>query len=97
MRVVFHPIANAELAEAVSYYTAIDPILGQRFYAEMERLIHEVCAYPKAFRQFYPPARRHFSPRFPYGIIYLEQKEHLWVVAVMHLKRRPDYWKTRLK
>jgi len=33
--VVVHPAADAELADAVSYYTAIDPMLGQRFYLEM--------------------------------------------------------------
>ena len=59
MRVVVHPAADAELAEAVAYYTAIDLILGQRFY--------------------------------------LELTDHLWIVAVMHLKRNPGYWKTRLE
>ena len=97
MRVVVHPAADAELAEAVAYYTTIDPALGQRFYLEMKRLIQEVCAHPRMFRQFDPPARRHFSPSFPFGIIYLELADHLWIVAVMHLKRNPGYWKTRLE
>jgi len=97
VRVVLHPIADAELAEAVSYYTTIDPMLGQRFYLEMKRLIHEVSTHPRTFRQFDPPARRHFSPSFPYGVIYLEQADHLWIVAVMHLKRNPGYWKPRLE
>ena len=97
MKVILHPEADAELTEAVAYYAAIDPTLGQRFYAEMERLIHEIGAHPGTFRQFDPPARRHFSSWFPYGIIYLEQQERLWVVAIMHLKRHPGYWKTRLK
>ena len=97
MRVVLHPAADVELAEAVSYYTAIDPVLGRRFYLEMKRLIQEVGAHPRTFRQFDPPARRHFSPSFPYGIIYLELTEHLWIVAVMHLKRNPGYWKPRLE
>jgi toxin ParE1/3/4 len=81
----------------VAYYAAIEPMLGRRFYAEMVRLIHEISVHPRTFRQFDPPARRHFSPWFPYGIIYLEQADRLWVVAVMHLKRRPNYWKERLK
>lgn len=95
MRVVFHPAAEGELAEAVSYYGAIDPGLGQRFYVEITRLLHEVCANPRMFRQFDPPLRRHFSPSFPYGVIYLEQADCLWIVAIMHLKRSPGYWKSR--
>jgi hypothetical protein len=63
----------------------------------MGRLIHEIAAHPETFRQFDPPVRRHFSSWFPYGIIYLEQQEYLWVVAIIHLKRHPNYWKERLK
>jgi len=81
----------------VAYYAAIDPTLGQRFYIEMERLIREIAAHPGTFRQFDPPARRHFSRWFPYGIICLAEPERLWVVAVMHLKRHPGYWKIRIR
>ncbi|NJK91836.1 MAG: type II toxin-antitoxin system RelE/ParE family toxin [Blastochloris sp.] len=96
MRIVLHPTADSELTEAVSYYAEIDPQLGERFYLEMERLISEIAVHPQTFRMFDPPARRHFSLSFPYGIIYLEQEDRIWVVAVMHMKRDPGYWKSRL-
>lgn len=96
MRQVIHPEADAELADAVGYYTQIEPELGARFYREMERLIRSVCADPRFFRQFDPPARRHFSAQFPYAVIYLKKPDHIWIVAVMHLKRRPGYWRQRL-
>ena len=69
---------------------------GVRFYREMERLFREVCADPQRFRKFDPPARRHFSRDFPYAVIFLEQPGCIWIVAVMHMKRRPGYWRTRL-
>lgn len=97
MKALFHPAASSELAEAVAYYTAIDPTLGQRFHREMEQLVQEVVAHPQSFRQFDPPARRHFSLSFPYALIYLEQEDILWIVAVMHMKREPGYWKTRVE
>ncbi len=96
MRVVFHPAAELELLDAVHYYTGIDPNLGSRFYQEMDRLLQEVCEHPKTFRLFDSPARRHFSRSFPYGLIYLEEPDRLWIVAVMHMKREPGYWKRRL-
>ncbi len=96
MNYVLHPEADEELAEAVRYYAAIDPELGVRCYGEIERLIGEVCAHSQRFCQFDPPARRHFSHWFPYAIIYLEEPHHLWIVAVMHMKKRPGYWKERL-
>lgn len=96
MRERFHPEARAEWFEALRYYEDIDGELGVRFYREIERLICEVCAEPQRFRKFDPPARRHFSRSFPYAVIYLDKPEHLWIVAVMHMKRRPGYWKPRL-
>lgn len=97
MRHTIHPEADAEFAEAVRYYTEIAPDLGVRFYREMERLIRDVCANPERFRKFDPSARRHFSAVFPYAIIYLVKPDHVWIVAVMHMKRRPGYWQQRLK
>lgn len=96
MRVVFHPQADAELVEAVSYYGEIEKALGERFFQEMKRLVGEISAHPKRFRLFDSLARRHFSDVFPYAVIYMERDDHLWVVAFMHMKRRPDYWKERL-
>lgn len=97
MRVVLHPEADAELSQGVAYYASIDQALGERFLAEIKRLIAEITLHPKTFRQFDPPARRHFSTWFPYGVIYLELPDQLWIVAVMHMKRRPGYWKLRTK
>lgn len=96
MKGLLHPEADEEFAEAVRYYTKIDPELGERFYREIERLIEDVCAHPDRYRKFDPPARRHITAIFPFAIVYLEKPDHLWIVAVMHLKRQPGYWRERL-
>lgn len=95
MKHVIHDEAKRELREAAQYYADISPELGARFYHEMERLIREVCDRPLLFRQFDPPARRHFTSLFPYGVIYLVLSDHIWIVAIMHLRREPTYWKQR--
>ncbi len=96
MNRVIHEEANREFREALDYYSEISPELGVRFYREMERLMLEVCEHPLVFRQFDPPTRRHFTDRFPYGVIYLVQPDHIWIVAVIHLHREPGYWRNRL-
>ena len=96
MKRVIHEDANREFREALNYYLEISPELGVRFYREMEQLMLEVCSRPLVFRQFDPPARRHFSDRFPYGVVYLVETDHVWIVAVMHLQREPRYWRERL-
>ena len=92
----FHPEAEQEYADAANYYTQIYPELGGRFYDEMERLIQDVRRDPKRFRHFDPPAQRHFSSVFPYAVIYVEQPDRIWILAMMHMKRRPGYWKSRV-
>jgi plasmid stabilization system protein ParE len=93
---LLHPEGDEEFAAAVRYYSEISPELGARFYLEMERLMREVCAHPRSYRKFDPPARRHLSKDFPYAVVFAEQPEHVWIVAVMHMKRRPGYWRKRL-
>jgi hypothetical protein len=93
----FHPEAADEYVAAVDYYFKLQPGLGGRFYDEIERLIETVCRQPDLFRVFDPPARRHFSTVFPYAVIYLDQPERVWIVAVMSCRKRPGYWKQRLE
>jgi len=96
LRHAIHPEADAEFAAAVRYYADIDPQLGIRFYREIERLIRAVCEQPDRFFRFSPPARRALSREFPYSVVYLVQPDRVWIVAVMHMKRQPGYWRERL-
>ena len=91
----FHPAADVEYAEAATYYAGIDAGLGQRFYEEMERLLGEVRAHPERFWMFDPPARRHLSAVFPYSVVYLDKPDVVWIVAIMHGKQQPGYWRER--
>jgi toxin ParE1/3/4 len=93
----FHPEAAEEYEDAAGYYCEIQLGLGGRFYDEIERVIQTVCNQPGLFRVFAPPARRHFSTVFPYAVIYIDQPDRIWIVAVMHCKRLPGYWKHRLE
>jgi toxin ParE1/3/4 len=59
-------------------------------------LIDEACQSPGTFRFIRKAARRHFTREFPYGIIYVERPDNIWILALMHLHREPGYWKRRL-
>lgn len=91
----FHPEANQDYVAAATYYFRIDAELGRRFYDEMERLIGEIRSQPDRFRLFEASTRRHFSDVFPYAIIYVDQNDRILIIAVMHFKRLPGYWKSR--
>lgn len=92
----FHREADAEFIDALQHYADISRELGDRFYDEIHRLIAEACQTPGTFRYIRKPARRHFTREFPYGIIYVDRPDDIWILAVMPLRREPNYWKQRL-
>lgn len=93
----FHPEAEEEYADAAVSYAGIEPELGARFYDEIERLIRDIRQNPERFRLVDAPIRRHFSDVFPYAVLYVDQPDRVLIIAVMHMKRRPGYWRSRLE
>lgn len=95
-RAVFHPEASQEFLAALEYYAAIRPELGERLEGEIQRLVELICRDPQRFVRYHPPAQRALSPEFPYSVVYLDEPDRVWIVAVMHAKREPGYWTRRL-
>jgi toxin ParE1/3/4 len=85
----FHREALEEFDEAAKSYAVINPALGQRCYHVIDGLITDACKSPGTFRFNRKPARRHFTRDFPYGIIYVERPDDIWILAVRHLHREP--------
>jgi len=96
MRVEFLDPARKELVEAIAYYNNESEGLGYRFAAEARRTISRITQHPQAWPPLSKRARRCRTSGFPYGIIYQIREETILVVAVMHLHRDPEYWKSRL-
>lgn len=95
MSFAFHPEAEEELNKAIEYYEDIEPGLGYDFAVEVYSAIQRSVAFPKAWSVLEGEIRRSLVRRFPYGILYSEEQEGLFIVAVMNLHRDPDYWKHR--
>jgi toxin ParE1/3/4 len=94
--ITFHPEARLELTAAGRYYAERSLNVAQRFYAEMDEILAEVRARPSLRRMFDPPARRHSGPIFPYCVVYVEKPDSVWILAVMHFKQAPGYWRERI-
>ena len=95
MKFIFHPDAEEELNDTVDYYEQCETGLGEDFGAEVFAAIRNILSYPKSWPILDGDVRRCLTNRFPYGIIYSIEPEFIYVLAVMHLHRRPDYWKCR--
>lgn len=92
----FHPDAEEEFNKAIEYYEEIEAGLGYDFAVEVYSTIQRSVAYPKAWSILEGEIRRSLVRRFPYGVLYSEGQEGLFIVAVMNLHRDPDYWKKRM-
>ena len=97
MIVVFHEAAQAEVDGAIKHYRAISDDLGEAFRAEAEQAIQRIAERPDAWQPLGRGLRRYILKRFPYGIVFRVHDGQIKVYAVMHLKRRPEYWRKRLR
>ncbi len=96
MRIEFLDPAKRELAEAIAYYNEQSEGLGYRFAAEVRRTVSRIVQYPQAWTRISERTRRCRTNGFPYALIYQVREEVILVVAVMHLHRHPDSWRSRL-
>jgi plasmid stabilization system protein ParE len=96
MNLRFLPQAKAELREAVAYYNEQRPGLGDELRAEVELATDQIKSFPRASPKLSANLRRRRLKRFPYGLVYEATSEEIVIMAVMHLHRRPGYWRDRV-
>jgi hypothetical protein len=48
------------------------------------------------WRRIRGDVRRFLVKTFPYGIVYAPFEHEIFLLAIMHLRREPDYWLGRL-
>jgi len=92
----FHPDAEREFFHAIDYYEECRQGLGLEFALEVYSTIDRIRTHPRAWPVLEGEVRRSLTPRFPFGVLYAEQGEEIYILAVMHLHREPGYWKQRL-
>lgn len=95
MRVEFHPEALAEFRAAAEYYETQQPGLGERFANAVEAAVAHVVAAPESWRVIEDDIRRCLTKVFPYAVLYSIEPGYILIVAVMHCRREPGYWRNR--
>ena len=97
MRIRFVEEAGYELLDVISRYEQQQPGFGRRFKVEIEHTLLWLSSHPEACR-LRPLGYRRLNLRiFPYYIPYVVRGSTLWVLAVAHGRRMPEYWVQRKK
>ena len=97
LQVIFKPGARQEFDEAVIWYEAQRPGLGEEFKREVKAALHRAQTNPALFQKVRgrPPKirLRHFKK---YAIYFAIKDETLAVLAVFHGSRNPTTLQHRL-
>ena len=95
MRVLSHPEAEAELEAAAVWYDERKQGLGIEFLNEFESTLRRLLIDPERYHRIRGNHRKINFRRFPLAVVYRASGECLYIIAVMHLHRRPFYWARR--
>ncbi|MBC8205650.1 MAG: type II toxin-antitoxin system RelE/ParE family toxin [Kiritimatiellales bacterium] len=91
----FHPEAEAEMIDAAQWYERQQTNLGKRFLSTIQDSLNRIEFNPLLFPLIEGDVRRCLSKSFPFAVLFRIRPDFIAVVAVMHLRRDPDYWKNR--
>ena len=94
-RVVVQPQSDLDIQAAAVWYEDQQPGLGTRFLDELDLVFQRIAESPLQFPRLEGDVRRALLRRFPYGVYFLTETEEVKVLAVLHLHRQPDMWKSR--
>jgi plasmid stabilization system protein ParE len=86
--------AESEARSAFLWYLTRSPHAAESFRVALEEAIDAIAEAPERYPELEPGIhRRLVLHRFPYAVLYRIAGEEVQVVAVMHLNRRPGYWR----
>ena len=89
----FRREAKVELNRAAAYYEEQRDGLGLDLLSEVEKVTQRIGQNPKLHAVYKDtPCRKAVVARFPFNVFYQELDDVVWIVAVAHAKRKPDYW-----
>ena len=91
-----HPQARLEFLDAVEWYERQRPGLGRELNDAVEAVLDQISASPGRGWPYGDRGHRVLpTKRFPYMIYYLEDDDRIFIPAIAHERREPDYWRHR--
>ena len=93
--VKFHPDAESEMITAAAYYEGQQPGLGRRFLASVQDAVNRIMLNPELYPIVELDVYLCLTKTFPFGVLFRNQLGKIVIMAVMHLRRDPNYWKNR--
>ena len=94
--VSLHPEALDEAVAATEWYAKRSRRAAEAFLDEIDRVIARLSEHPGQFPSYDFGTRRAMLRRFPWSLVFRETASGLEIIAVVHSRRRPGYWRSRV-
>lgn len=96
MDVEFIEPASIELDDAIQYYNLKSYGLGDKFFDEVLKIAELISRFPEGWTQNTEHTRKAVLKKFPYNLIYTLHNNKIYILAVAHQHREPEYWIDRI-
>ena len=96
MVVEFTEPASIEIDDAISFYNYQERGFGKIFFEEVLQIIELISEFPELWPQNTANTRKATLKKFPYNLIYSAEKDMIYIIAVAHHHREPEYWIDRV-
>ena len=96
MHVEFIEPASIELDDAIEYYNLQSTGLGEKFLVEVLETIELISDFPQLWAQNTENTRKAVLRKYPFNLIYSLFEGKIYIIAVAHQNREPEYWIDRI-
>jgi plasmid stabilization system protein ParE len=95
----WHPAAAREAQSARRWYLVDQdaPDVARRFHVALQRAVQQIAQSPERWPVLVDDLRKRPLRGFPYRVVYQVRSDHVLIVAVMHERQRPKYWRGRTR
>jgi len=93
----YHDDARAEFLHEVQFYAVLSTRLAARFERAIRAAEIHAAESPELWPKYRHKTRRVLDRNFKFSLVYLYSDSEIVDIAVAPFRRRPGYWRARLK
>jgi plasmid stabilization system protein ParE len=89
--------ADQEFQEHIGYFISHSLTTAEKFVDEVRAAVHDIREYPQVGSPISAIVRQRVLTGYRYSILYVDTPSEIIIVAVAPHRRRPGYWRRRLR
>ena len=93
---IIRPEARTDLLDTFQWYQEQRSGLGFDFKLCIDEVFSKLQKHPSIYKKVYQNIRRAVTRRFPFSVFYIIENNNVIILAVLHARRDPEKWKSRI-